>query len=288
MKPVIAHQNDGCVIVGKLQQRAEHRVMVPVGIGNYVLIRVELRLGYPGQPRRVITHEGVAEMVDAAVIEGRKIPRLSAQQLGGDGMDRHRFRDDFSQGVQPLVGSLVHLLVIRHEQTDEIAIQLHRIDAQLAQGGSQGWRLNRAGGQRGQFARPAHGLLEMIRNHDAVQRFGGMRWPPAHDEGAMAGLVENVPERLGVAREDRHGPHRRAVRQRLGETVDAMLVGPFAGGDGGPEHRAEGGINRGEVAINAASHESSQVRHLAGIEQRLNNLPVSRIPSNQENAVQST
>src|SRR5689334_1257140 len=111
-----------------------------------------------------------------------------------------------------------------------------------------------------------------------------MRRPPANHQGAMAGLVQDVPNGFRLSREHADGTHARTIRQRLAETVNAMFVSSFSGRDGRPEHRAEDRINGGEIAMHSICDETCQVWHLSRVEQRLNYLPVSRIPTDKEQA----
>lgn len=100
----------------------------------------------------------------------------------------------------------------------------------------------------------------------------------------MAVLVENIPDRLGFAREQGDRTHTRSVGQGFGETVDAVFVGALAGGDGCPKHRAEHGVNRRHVAVNAAGDQTGQVRELTRLEQRADHLPISRVPADEQQA----
>ena len=147
MKTVIAHQDHVRLVIGEFQQSAQHRVMVAVGVCDDVLKDCEILLGDPGQPRGMIPHEGVAEMVNATVINRGEIPRLGAEQLGRHGVDRHSFGDNSPQRVQPLVSGLVQLLVIRNKPAQELTAQFHGVYTQLAERRCQCGRVDRAGGQ---------------------------------------------------------------------------------------------------------------------------------------------
>ena len=45
-------------------------------------------------------------------------------------------------------------------------------------------------------------LCEMVGHHRAVDGFRGMGWPPTDDNGAVTGLVKDVPDGFGFARKD--------------------------------------------------------------------------------------
>ena len=76
VKSVIAHKDHCRAFIDQAEQCAEHRVMIAVGIGNDVLVKGEVLLCHPRQLRRMITHEGMAEMIDAAIINRSEIPGL--------------------------------------------------------------------------------------------------------------------------------------------------------------------------------------------------------------------
>ena len=73
--------------------------------------------------------------------------------------------------------------------------------------------------------------LVVIGDHHAIDRFGGMAGPPANDVAAFVVLIEDVPNRLRLAREVSDRLHRRAVRRRFGKAQDAVLIGTLAGGN---------------------------------------------------------
>ena len=71
-------------------------------------------------------------------------------------------------------------------------------------------------------------------------------------------------------------------RVRLGEAVDAVLMGALAGGDRGPQHGRERRVEGGEVPGDAAIHHALQVRHLAGVQQRVDQFPVGCVPADEQ------
>ena len=62
----------------------------------------------------------------------------------------------------------------------------------------------------------------------------------------------------------------------------AGLPGALAGCDARPQNRREEGRQPREVAHHAAFDEPLQVRHSTGIQQVMNDLPVGRIPADEE------
>ena len=68
--------------------------------------------------------------------------------------------------------------------------------------------------------------------------------------------------------------------------MDPMLVSAFSRGYGSPKHWAEHWIDGGEVAVNTSRHKPGDVGHLTRFQQRLDDLPVGRVPSDEQNALQ--
>lgn len=102
---------------------------------------------------------------------------------------------------------------------------------------------------------------------------------------AIVALAFKPQERireLGPARGGQHRAHARVVGPRLDETPHAMLVGDLAGGNGGPHDRRHGRVQARQVADAALLHQGLQGRHLPGIQQRVNQLPVGGVPADQE------
>src|SRR5438132_8256833 len=89
----------------------------------------------------------------------------------------------------------------------------------------------------------ADGGLIVVGNHDPLGEFlDWIRWPPSDRDSVEAVLVQDVPDRFGLAREVCDRADAASDRVRLGKSVDAMFVGALPGCDGGPEHRAEDGL----------------------------------------------
>jgi len=62
-----------------------------------------------------------------------------------------------------------------------------------------------------------------------------------------------------------------------------MLERPLSGGDGCPQHRRERRMERGDLPPGAVLHEALHVGHFAGVDERLDDLPVGGIPPDQQN-----
>ena len=65
--------------------------------------------------------------------------------------------------------------------------------------------------------------------------------------------------------------------------MNAVLVSALAGGDTCPEHGRKHGIERGHIAHHTGFHELLEVRHLARIHERGDDLPIGGVPAYEEN-----
>ena len=89
-----------------------------------------------------------------------------------------------------------------------------------------------AGLERPFFRVFADGSLIVVGNHDPLGKFfDGIRWPPSDRDRVKAVLVQNVPDRFGLAREIRDRADAASERVRLGKSVDAMFVSALSGCD---------------------------------------------------------
>ena len=89
----------------------------------------------------------------------------------------------------------------------------------------------------------------MVRDHDAVDRLGRVAGPPADRRCcAFPFWLRMFHTALQSPREIGHRLDAEAVGRGLGKAVDAVLERPLAGGDGGPQHRRERRMERGDLA----------------------------------------
>ena len=110
-----------------------------------------------------------------------------------------------------------------------------------------------------------------------------MRRPPAHDSTFPAHLAQDVPDRLGPPRDVRDGTDATATRIRLCESINAVLEWSLSSGNRRPQHGRKIGVKGSQVADNTAVHQPFQVRHLPGIHERIDHLPVRSVPADQKN-----
>src|SRR5580693_2042998 len=112
------------------------------------------------------------------------------------------------------------------------------------------------------------GAVKLVRNHHAIDRFGGMARPPPNHNTAQIILVENVPQRFRCSGKVRDRLHAAAILCRLRKTVDAVLEWPLSGGDGSPKHGRERWMERGNLSRSSGFHQPLDVGHFAGGQER--------------------
>ena len=157
------------------------------------------------------------------------------------------------QPLQPPVVLLVDLRRARHEQPDHVPGDFFRPHAQFLHQSAQPLRRHRPARQRPRRAgRLRRGAGEAVTDTNAVQTLRRVRGEPADDMRFPTRRVENVPHRPAAARRARHQHGLAEFGVHLREPVDAVLVGPFARGDGVPQHRREHRADARQVAHDAA------------------------------------
>ena len=291
VEAVVGHEDDGGVLTGEREQGAEHGIVIEVAHFHAVVEDLVVPVVHLRPLRRVVFHEGVAEVVDGVVVNAHQVPGLVLDQGGGGGVDAGAVGDDFRKRldarvlfrlVEVLAG---HAVEAGQEGTEVVLVQLRGMEAEVLEVadealGVDGFRLERP--LVGLVA-AAVGLLVVVGDHRAVaERLGGVGRPPADGDGVFSLLVEDVPDGLGLAGEIGDGADAAGDGIGLGEAEDAMLVRALAGGDGGPQRGAERGLEGGDVSHDAFFKKAREVGHFAGVEQRVDDLPVRGVPADEQ------
>ena len=79
-----------------------------------------------------------------------------------------------------------------------------------------------------------------------------------------------------------HGPHALPVGVGLGKPVYAVIEGPLARGNRGPEHGRQLRVQRAEIAHDAPLHKLLEIWRFPGIKQRIDYLPVGSVPADKQ------
>ena len=283
VETMIRDDHDRGVIARELDHRAEHHVVKLVCAVHHVLVSLVVVGRDPVETGRVVLHESMAEVIDAVVVHRHEIPGLQLHHRGRGGVNARSLRQYLGNLPEARILFLIDLRGVRNERKDLLRFQFRRVDPKFLQRLGQSWRMDGTGPHGPGLAKGSDGLLVMVRDHHPADGLGRMRGPPSDDVGALATLVEDVPDRLGPSSKIGYRSDGAGARIRLGESVDAMLVRALARGDRRPEHRRENRLERRKVAHDAVAHQPSEVRHLAGIEQRRDDLPIGSVPADQQN-----
>ena len=292
VEAVVGHEDDGGVLPGEVQEGAEHGVVVKIAHFHAVVEDLVVPVIHLRPLRRVVFHEGVTEVVDGVVVNAHQVPRLVLDQGGGGGVDAGAVRDDLHERLDARVlFRLVEILAAQAIEAGEegaqvVLGQLRRVEAQVLEVADEALRVDGFRLERPFFrivGVVGVGLLVVVGDHHALgERLGGVGGPPADGDGVFPLLVEDIPDGLGLAGEIGDRADAAGDGVRLGKAEDAVLVRALAGGDGGPEGGAERGLEGGDVAPDALPEEAGEVGHFPGIQQRLDDLPVRRIPPDQQ------
>src|ERR1700733_4444045 len=163
-----------------------------------------------------------------------------------------------------MVALLIDFSSAWNESFEKIASQLFRIQAQRREGLAEMPRMHDAG-QDFEIVRDA---MELVGDYGALNRFGGITGPPADHDAAFTALSEDIPQRLAVARKVGDALYAAPVRPGFHEAMNAVVKGALAGGDGGPQHRREGGLKGGDRSCAACADQAADVGHSARGHQR--------------------
>ena len=186
---------------GQLQHGAEHHVVEAVAGLDHAAVELKIPLGDTAAPRRMVFHEAVAEMVDGVEIHRHEIPGFVLHQPRWRRRGRWCTRPG-SSSPRPAAGPSPgrspaprgrRAARVRHPAS----LGLSRNSAR-ALGQRCGWTMPGAIGQG--WSGGPRAVLVVVGDHDAVDRLGRVGGPPADDVAAEALLVEDVPDRLGLAR----------------------------------------------------------------------------------------
>ena len=286
LEAVIGYDQDMRAGTSQRDEPAEHLVVKSIQVVHDVAIPRKLPLRDFRQARRVEAHELVADLVDALIIDGTEVPVSGFEQLRGDGVGADDLGEPRRQECQSVADGRVRRVQLRRARDQRLEhrpIDLGGMNAQFGQRGRGVRRMHRVLRRRPEVrTRTGGGTGELPGNDGPAHRLRGMAGLPAANHGTPAGLREDVPEGLAGPRAGADRPDAGTVGRGFDEAVDTVCVGPLPGGDARPQDGREHRRERLEVAHGAALHESPEVRHPAGVEQRVDHLPVGRVPADEQ------
>ena len=176
----------------------------------------------------------------------------------------------------------------RHEEPDQVVrIDVVRADPQVVHRRGQVCRPVSARGWRGPFGR----ILPWLRVRDMAKHVGdnaagmvlfAMRGEPADDMAPEPALPEDLPNRAALPRRGRHRHDGARAGVHFREPRHAVVIRHLSRGDARPEHRGELRLERRQIAAGTRFDEPGKARQLARIEERMDDLPVGRIPADKQ------
>ena len=252
----------------------EKRVRVAVGLVDHR--RAPLR----------VAHEAVRERVQAVEVDHQQVGLLRLHERLGQPLvaphagQRHRqvrervLVERGRRGGQRLAD--LHQLCVRDRGVagEVLAGELLRPHQQLGElGGARRRRPGARVGRRAGLGEPRRGAVRDDRSANALGRPGG---EPADDGHGPLALGEEVPERghAALGRGHRRLPAAGQVRH---EVQHAVVLGPAAGGDRGPEDRRHERRSGAHHAGASARPEAGEARELAARDEAVDREPVAAV-----------
>ena len=245
-----------------------------------------LALGDMRHLRRDKLHEVVADRVDRVKEDHRRVPRATRLQLRDRrALDARGIRHQFDERLHAPVAN-AYFIKLRQERLERVARKRPRAlpargDRVLTRCGMDGARDQRP---RGALARWL-ALLQQIRHHTALDRLRGMRRVPADDVRRETVLRKDVPERLRLSRRGRRHAEAAAIRLRLDEIENAVLVRGLARSDRRPQEGREFRLQRAKIGTRTRLNQPAQHGHLARGEEAVDQNPIGGIPTDDEKAL---
>ena len=178
MEAVVRHQNHRRLRPRHFHERVEHHVVVAVAGLDDAAIQLEVALVDVLLPRRMVTHEAVAEVIDRVEVHRHEVPRPVLHQPRGHRVDARAFGQNLSARSETMVLLLVDLCRTRHERQNVLGQQLVRIESQRGERLGELRRMHGPGRHRPGIFRRTDRLLKMVRDHRAANRLGRVRRPP--------------------------------------------------------------------------------------------------------------
>ena len=291
VEAVVGDEDDGGVGSGLPQEDLEHHVVGAVGGVDDVLVDLEIAIGDACHLGGMIVHESVGNFVDGAVVDGHEVPLgIAVHEMGRSGVDGVGFGEVLAEIVEAPVAGLIDFVAFGKKGLEDVFVDLmgrdahpvHRFGEVLGPIGARHGR-GEVGGVHvlgGAFEVPEH-----VGDHFSVEVLLALGGEPGDDVAALAVLAEHFPEGFAFAAGGGDGDDLAGDGIDFGEAFDAVVVGHFPGGNGGPEHGRKLGLQGGEVTVISTVHEGADAIHAAFFEKGVDDFPVGRIPSDEEDAL---
>src|SRR5262249_14628103 len=146
-----------------------------------VFVNLELLVRDAFHLWRMEIHEAMAEVVDAVVIDGQKIPWFVLQDPGGGVMDGTVFGKNFCERSKALVFFLIDFGSARNPRQNGGLLHFLYVHTKSGESFSQAFRMDRTGRERPLFFKWGDHVREKIGDADSVDGLGGMPGKPAEN-----------------------------------------------------------------------------------------------------------
>ena len=283
VKTVVGNQQHRRLGSRHLQQPPEHHVVKTINASDHVAVGFGILHANVAHRGWVVLDEAVAGMIDGVEVHGQKIPVLARREASGRVLHRGGFREQTRQHARTRIRR-VGGQPVREKGQQLLERDLVQADAEAGRGFQQVRRMHGARVQRwiGSIG-PQH-VNKAIGEHLALNGFGGMGRKPVDHAAAKSVLAQNVPQRLRLARSAADRASAQPVGGWLGKPEDTMFIGAFAGGDGVPQDGRDDRVQSGDPAAGAAFDQTLEHGHLAPVHEGMDDLPVRRVPAEQQDA----
>ena len=286
VETMIGQQDHRRPLARGLEQPPERRVVPLVHAVHHAAEEPLLALGDMRHLRRDELHEVMPDGVDRVEEDHRSVPRAIGTQRRNRGrLDRRRVRHQLDERLDSRVTKtdLVDLWQqLAQHLARKRACALARRSHRLRERG----RVHRARHKRPRCVlERGLALLQEIRHHAPANRLGRVRRIPAHHARLEPVLRQDVPESLRLAARRGRDPQPPALRLRLDEVQNPMLVRGLSRCDRTPKERRQLRLERPQIGAAAGIDQSPQHGHLPRRKQPIDDQPVCCIPTDNEQAL---
>ena len=286
VEAVVGNNQDARLGPCEIEKPCEQEVVEAVGAVHHIVVVGEVFFGSALHARRVEGHEEMRNLIDGAVVNHREVPILRLHQMRGGGVRIEGLGKAAGEFGEAGIFFLIDAGEVFHKHREDVATEFGGVQAQGREGlgealGKKG-SLRRRGpfnGRGGGFGRK-RGVE--VRNEADIRVALALRGEPSGEVGLEALQGEYVPHRAAPA--GGGGDGQNAAVADFGETVDSMLGGMPARGDGGPQHRRERGLEGGEIAAGAIGEQLREHGHLTRAQERFDDFPIGGVPADNEQA----
>ncbi len=121
-----------------------------------------------------------------------------------------------------------------------------------------------------------------VGDHLAMEIALALGRDPGDEVGTETLFAEHFPDGFALAGGGRDGKDLLEDGIDFGGAEDAVIIGHFAGGNGGPLRGTDLGLQGGEVTVDTTLHQGADAVHPAFGEKLIDDLPIGGVPTDEE------